>query len=112
MVPRFESGTKACPGLLLANDAGADAGAVAGTYTATDIAEWIYKGQSGGDRLGITVASGDFLSNGRDDFFMGSQFASGTGGGDGWESHWASEGRSDFFQPSVRAIWLCFFSRD
>jgi len=54
-----------------------------GTYTATDIAEWIYKGQSGGDRLGITVASGDFLSNGRDDFFMGSQFASGTGGGDG-----------------------------
>ena len=54
-----------------------------GTTVATDAAEGIYKGQSGGDRLGITTATGDFLANGRDDFFLGSQYASGTGGGDG-----------------------------
>ena len=50
MVPRFEFGAETRPGLLLANDAGPDAGAVAGTYTATDAATYSYAFINADDR--------------------------------------------------------------
>ena len=54
-----------------------------GTSVITAVDEWSIKGQSGGDRLGISTAAGSYFGSGADDLMFGSIYAAGRGGGRG-----------------------------
>lgn len=55
-----------------------------GTSNANDIDYAMYRGQSNGDKLGMSaVPTGDLDGDGFNDILMGSSYKSGTGGGDG-----------------------------
>ena len=55
-----------------------------GTSLANNIDHAMYRGQSNGDKLGVSaIATGDVSGDGFNDILLGSAFQSGTGGGDG-----------------------------
>ncbi len=62
-----------------------------GTSIITDVDEWAITGESGGDRLGISVSAGNYLGYGREDVIMGSIWGAGSGSGDGAAYLWKAK---------------------